>query len=200
MNREELERRTLEFSKNLIRVLNKLPKNLINNKLIPQAVSSGTSIGANYREANASESEKDFKHKINISFKEAKETKYWLDILISANPTYIKELTPLRQESDELSRIFGKAVSTCNAKCKIQECKMRMRNQKCEMRNNFSAFLLKLQKLNDHLGYFSAGQVSPGSIGTIIKTNENIVLFGKIYIFHVPGVLNGVFKGNSDLR
>lgn len=120
MTREELEDRTLNFSKNLIIVLNKLPRNIINNKIIPQAVSSGTSIGANYREANASESEKDFKHKMNLSFKEAKETKYWLDILISANPDFTSELSVLRKEADELSRIFGKAVSTCrqNAKCK----------------------------------------------------------------------------------
>jgi len=123
MNREELERRTLEFSNNLIQVLNKLPRNLINNKLIPQAVSSGTSIGANYREANASESEKDFKHKMNISFKEAKETKYWLDVLISANPTHAGQLRPLRQESDELSRIFGKAVSTCRQNAKYRNAK-----------------------------------------------------------------------------
>ena len=113
MNREELEKRTLEFSKNLILVLQKLPRNPINDRLIVQAVSSGTSIGANYREANASESEKDFKHKINISFKKAKETRYWLDILISANPDFIAELSPLRQEADEFSRIFGKAVTTC---------------------------------------------------------------------------------------
>jgi len=121
MNRDELEKRTLEFSKNLIRVLLKLPRNLINDRLIGQAISSGTSIGANYIEANASESEKDFKHKINISFKEAKETRYWLDIIISANPMLINELSPLRQESDELSRIFGKAVTTCRLNAKMRQ-------------------------------------------------------------------------------
>lgn len=125
MNKEELERRTLEFSKNLVKELQKLPKGIINNKLISQAVSSGTSIGANYREANASESPKDFKHKMNISFKEAKETRYWLDILISTNPIYSNNLLPLRQESDELSRIFGKAVTSCreNAKSEMRNAK-----------------------------------------------------------------------------
>ena len=121
MNQEELERRTLEFSKNLIKVLQKLPKNLINNKLIGQVISSGTSIGANYREANAAESPKDFKHKMNISFKEAKETRYWLDILIFANPAYTNDLSPLRQESDEFTRIFGKAVYTCKKSLQLQE-------------------------------------------------------------------------------
>jgi len=113
MNRDELEKRTLEFSKNLISALKRLPRGLINDRLIGQAVSSGTSVGANYREANGAESEADFKHKINISFEEAKETRYWLDILIHTNPDQTKDLAPIRQESDELARIFGKAVSTC---------------------------------------------------------------------------------------
>jgi len=48
MNKEELEKRTLEFSKNLIRVINKLLKNQINNRVGDQVIDSGTSIGANY--------------------------------------------------------------------------------------------------------------------------------------------------------
>jgi len=125
MNKEELEKRTLEFSKNLITILQKLPTNLINNKLICQVVASGTSIGANYREANASESPKDFKHKINISFKEAKETRYWLDVIIHANPIYSDKLSILRKESDELARIFGAIVTSCrkNAKYEIRNAK-----------------------------------------------------------------------------
>ena len=113
MNQEELERRTLDFSKNLISALNGLPKNQVNYKIKDQIIKSGTSIGANYREANSAESPKDFKHKMNISFKEAKETRYWLDILLFANPDYYDDLSPLRQESDEFTRIFGKAVYTC---------------------------------------------------------------------------------------
>ena len=123
MNREELEKRTLDFSKNLITILQKLPQNLINSKLVGQVVSSGTSIGANYKEANASESPKDFKHKINISFKEAKETRYWMDIIIHANPANADELLILRKESDELARIFGKAVSTCKLNEKMQNAR-----------------------------------------------------------------------------
>jgi len=121
MDQIELERRTLEFSKNLIRAILKLPKNLINYKLSSQVINSGTSIGANYMEANSAESSKDFQHKINISYKEAKETRYWLDLLIFANPNYLNDLSPLRQESDEFTKIFGKTVWSCkrNEKCKI---------------------------------------------------------------------------------
>jgi len=116
MNQIELERRTLEFSRNLIDAVRKLPKNQVNFKISGQVIESGTSIGANYREANSSESEKDFKHKIGISFKESKETRYWLDILIHANPDNSNELTPLHRESDEFTKIFGKAFNTCKRK------------------------------------------------------------------------------------
>jgi len=71
MDKNELERRTLEFSINLIKTLNGLPINPYNTKIIHQCIRSGTSIGANYREANGAESKKDFTHKLNLSFKEA---------------------------------------------------------------------------------------------------------------------------------
>ena len=98
---------------NLIKTLKKLPQNLFNNRLIGQALSAGTSIGANYREANASESPRDFRHKMNISFKESWEVKYFLELLITTNPYFINELSLLLKESDELMRTFGKAVTTC---------------------------------------------------------------------------------------
>jgi len=116
MKQLELEKRTLEFSNNLIDAINKLPKNQVNYKISGQVIASGTSIGANYREANSAESEKDFKHKIGISFKESKETRYWLDILIHTNPNNLNDLKPLRQESDELTKIFGKSFNTCKKK------------------------------------------------------------------------------------
>ena len=109
MNKYELEERTLQFSKNLIKALRRLPKDLINSSLIKQLSRAGTSIGANYREANAAESKKDFKHKINIVLKEATETLYWLDVLIVSNP----ELMPVHNEAKEFVKIFGKVISTC---------------------------------------------------------------------------------------
>lgn len=120
MNPIELENRTLEFGKNLIRVIAKLPKCSINDRLLGQVISSGTSIGANYREANSAESEKDFKHKMNISFKEAKETRYWLDLIIYYNLSFVVDLAPVRQESDELTRIFGSAVYSCKRNEKLK--------------------------------------------------------------------------------
>ena len=113
MSKYDLEERTLAFSKKLIKTLNKLPKNLSNYKLSGQVISSGTSIGANYREANGAESKKDFRHKISLSLKESKETVYWLEILISSNSVFLKELYELLKEVKEFILIFGRIVSQC---------------------------------------------------------------------------------------
>ena len=119
MNKIELADRTLKFSKNLISALKLLPKNQINYKLSGQVIGSGTSIGANYREANGAESKKDFKHKISIALKEAKETKYWLELIIHVNQNInMGVFVDLFKESDELMRIFGKSVATCTANIK----------------------------------------------------------------------------------
>ena len=80
----DLEKRTLEFGKRIIKLSQALPKNTVNNELIRQLVKAGTSIGANYREANGAESKKDFTHKIRISLKEAKETNGQVDILTTS--------------------------------------------------------------------------------------------------------------------
>ena len=84
-----------------------LPKNTINFKLIDQIISSGTLMGANYREANETETKKDFKYRIIIYRKEGKETVYWLNLIIEANPKLEIRIKPLLQESIELVKIFA---------------------------------------------------------------------------------------------
>ena len=112
MNKTILEKRTLDFSIKLIETLGKLKKDSHTGKIIDQCIRSGTSIGANYREANGAESRKDFTHKLSLSFKEARETKYWLSILLSLYQNNC-DLEALQNESDEFARIMGKSVSTC---------------------------------------------------------------------------------------
>ena len=84
-----------------------LPKNTINFKLIDQVIRSGTSMGSNYREANETETKKDFKYRIRICRKEGKETIYWLHLAIEANPEFNKRIMPLLQETIELVKIFA---------------------------------------------------------------------------------------------
>ena len=68
----DLEERTAKLGEEIIKFVNKLPKNYITTPLVGQLVRSGTSIGANYSEADDAESHKDFIHKISIAKKEAR--------------------------------------------------------------------------------------------------------------------------------
>ena len=103
----DLEERTLEFSKKIIYLAKTLPKNSINFRLTDQVVRSGTSMGANYREANETETKKDFKFRIRICRKEGKETIYWLNLIIEANPEFKERIIPLLEETTELVKIFA---------------------------------------------------------------------------------------------
>jgi len=77
-----LEERTAVFSENLINFLRKNQKDVVTIPLVNQCLRAGTSIGANYMEANGGSSKKDFKNKIYICKKEGKETTYWLRLIV----------------------------------------------------------------------------------------------------------------------
>jgi len=106
----DLEDRTLKFGKRIIRLCRALPRDAVNRRLSDQLLRAGTSVGANYREANETETKRDFRHKIGISRKEAKETNYWLKLVIEANPQFEGEIQPLLGESIELVKIFASIV------------------------------------------------------------------------------------------
>lgn len=112
-NNYDLEERTLKFSKNLIDFLKVCPKNNITFPLIDQTLRAGTSIGANYREANGASSKKDFYNKIFICKKESKESLYWLELLGKTldDEKLLKQCSALWSESKEFILIFGKIVS-----------------------------------------------------------------------------------------
>jgi len=103
----DLEERTARFGERIIEFAKSLPRNPINDRLIGQLVDSGTSIGANYMEADGAESKKDFRHKIGICRKESKETKHWLRMIAKANPTRLDECRELWQEAQEFTLIFS---------------------------------------------------------------------------------------------
>ncbi len=107
MNNYDLEDRTIKFSRNIINLCKKIPFNIINKRLIDQLLRSGTSIGANYREANECDTKKDFKNKIRISKKEARETIYWLELLIDVNLNAKVEILKLLDESKQLMKILA---------------------------------------------------------------------------------------------
>ena len=112
MNKIELEMRTKEFSLQLIQFLESLPKNYLGETLGRQLLKSGTSIGANYREANRAESKADFIHKLAIAEKEASETVYWLELMTEAGIGDRKDVAKLLQEAREILAIFTAAGRT----------------------------------------------------------------------------------------
>ncbi len=112
-NKYDLEERTAIFAEKVIGLCKKTPKNSITIPIINQLIRAGTSIGANYCEANGASSKKDFKNKIFICKKEAKETKYWLRLLATTQDDLKIEIELLSQETQELILIFSKiAVNT----------------------------------------------------------------------------------------
>ena len=105
-----LEERTAVFGENIIKFARKIPKDVVTLPLINQLVKSGTSVGANYCEADDAESKKDFKHKIGICKKEARETKHWLRMIVIAVIESKQEAQNLWQEAKELNLIFNSIV------------------------------------------------------------------------------------------
>lgn len=103
----DLEERTFTFAKNVALSCHKIPKNIINIEYIKQVIRSSGSVGANYIEANESLSKKDFLMRIKICCKEAKESAYWLKLIIAINPKNYTDFNYLLQESIELKKIFS---------------------------------------------------------------------------------------------
>ncbi|MBI2355940.1 MAG: four helix bundle protein [Candidatus Doudnabacteria bacterium] len=110
----DLEERTAIFGEDVIEFCIGLEQTAISKPLISQLVRSGTSIGANYMEANAASSRKDFKNKISICKKEVQETKHWFRMLLKCFPSLTDKMRQLNNEAQELTLIFGKILSTLN--------------------------------------------------------------------------------------
>ncbi|MCU0783964.1 MAG: four helix bundle protein [Verrucomicrobia bacterium] len=106
----DLEERTAKFGEAAIRFAKQFPQGAVNTPLISQFVRAATSMGANYSEADDAESKKDFLHKIGVSRKEARETKHWLRMLATAEPSRKAALRTLWQEAKELHLIFAAIV------------------------------------------------------------------------------------------
>ena len=99
--------RTKLFARRIIRLYCSLSKtDTVAQVLGKQVLRSGTSVGANYREANRARSKAEFISKIGDCLKEADETLYWLELLLDENIVAERKLGPLAAESNELVAIF----------------------------------------------------------------------------------------------
>jgi len=104
--RYDLEERTMRFAKGVAEFSRGIPKTIENVDYCRQLLRSSSSVGANYIEANESLGKKDFLMRIRICKKEAKETRYWLELLSSAGGVQSVRQDLIR-ESTELLKIFG---------------------------------------------------------------------------------------------
>ena len=102
-----LEERTAQFGEAIIRFARKIPHNPLNNRLIDQLVGAGTSVGANFCEADNSVSGKDFKQRIGTCRKESRETMFFLRMVATADERLASEARLLWREAKELNLIFG---------------------------------------------------------------------------------------------
>ena len=116
MNKQEnakpfdLEDRTFLFAQRTREFIKRLNKTIANIEDMRQLVRSSGSVGANYIEANEAVSKKDFVLRIKCCRKEAKESRYWLQLLETDGESVFKERDLLAQEAQELTNIFGAIV------------------------------------------------------------------------------------------
>ena len=104
----DLEERTALFGELVIDFAKTIPKGPLTNRLISQVVGAATSVGANYCEADDAVSKKDFKHRISICKKEAREAKFFIRMIVRAVPELRDSAKPIWQEAKELHLIFAK--------------------------------------------------------------------------------------------
>ncbi|MEM7392122.1 MAG: four helix bundle protein [Verrucomicrobiota bacterium] len=104
----DLEERTALFGEEVIDFLKKVPVTPITERLINQLAGAGTSVGANFCEADDAPSKKAFRNSISICKREAKESKFFIRMLARAVPELKEEAKPLWQEAKELHLIFAK--------------------------------------------------------------------------------------------
>jgi len=103
---KDLRNRTKAFALRIVRIFSALPKTTEAQVLGKQLLRSGTSIGANYREAFRARSKAEFIAKCGDSLREIEESAYWLELLVESETVSAERLAPLRQECEELTAIF----------------------------------------------------------------------------------------------
>ncbi len=113
MTKFDLENRLINFSTSIIKLSTEIPNSYVGYHLSKQIIRSGTSVSLNYGEAQASESKKDFVHKMKIVLKELRETKICLKLLIKSKLFKNKQsMDSTYSECDELIAIFVKSLIT----------------------------------------------------------------------------------------
>jgi four helix bundle protein len=115
MTNEELIERTMNFAVRVLRMTERLPRNIPGQVVARQVARSGTSVAANYRAALRGKSRADFINKITIVLEEADETGFWIEFAGRARLLPKERLDPLRNEAEQLVRIFNATRATARS-------------------------------------------------------------------------------------
>jgi len=115
---ESMKRRTKMIGVNIIILLNSLPKQSVNFRLVDQIIGSATSIGANYRAACRAKSNADFINKLKIVEEETDETMYWLEVLNESGIIPEEKTRVLYNELNEVLSVIVTAINTSKLKYK----------------------------------------------------------------------------------
>ncbi len=119
--KQEFKLRLYKYIIRLLKFLVKLPNDAVTQEIKRQLTRSGTSMGANYFEAEAASSKKEFQYYFHISLKSSNESKFWLAVLRDANlcpKSLLPELEYLLKETEELANIFASSILTMKNKKK----------------------------------------------------------------------------------
>ncbi len=112
MNNENLKQRTRKFALDIIKLVEKLPRDMVNEVLGKQLLRSGTSVAANYRSATRAKSSADFIAKMSIVEEEADESVLWADLLQASARISSIQAQPVMKEADELTAIAVASIRT----------------------------------------------------------------------------------------
>jgi four helix bundle protein len=110
--RQDLGERLLVYAARIVKLVASLPKTPVGRRIGDQLLRSGTSVGANYEEAQGAESKADFNHKLQIALKELRESRYWLRLLAVSETIPPHRLEEIIDEATQLRAILSKAVAT----------------------------------------------------------------------------------------
>jgi len=122
---KDLSERIYQFVIRIVKLVNELPNTIAGNRIGGQLLDAGTSVGANYEEAQAAFSKADFTYKMSIARKEAYETHYWLRVIRDTELLPKKRMFSIIQESGEIKKLLTRSVKTAqehpDRRAEIQE-------------------------------------------------------------------------------
>ncbi len=112
MSKNEIVEKTYNFALKIVKLVRILPKDVSGYALGKQLIRSGTSVGANVEEAQGASSKKDFVNKMNIAKKEARETRYWLNLMMDSGILSKSKVLDVMDECNSIVNILTAIVKT----------------------------------------------------------------------------------------